>query len=254
KMVGEMYSFSLDVNIDVDECVNVPLIVVLTQVLRVVNNVDEANIKLAVKCLSCLNRYILSSLLNHPLRLENVDQQVRTVTALNFCLALRRPLLKLTPELVNFLQEALQIDEADETVWVAKFMNPKVAMSLTKLRTVCLHRTALYNNGIKEEVVLSPAHALSLIAAGEEHRHVGSINFNLLNSRSHARFTLELIVAVGIHSLEMDIAVIIPHVLITIESSPCGEYGDSRDVNLSHLNLIDLAGSESYKAEMTGVR
>ncbi|KAL4591803.1 hypothetical protein LXL04_004775 [Taraxacum kok-saghyz] len=84
--------------------------------------------------------------------------------------------------------------------------------------------------GIKEEVVLSPAHALSLIAAGEEHRHVGSTNFNLLSSRSHTIFTL------------------------TIESSPCGENGDGCDVNLSQLNLIDLAGSESSKAETTGVR
>ncbi|XP_076953802.1 kinesin-like protein KIN-7K, chloroplastic isoform X2 [Bidens hawaiensis] len=81
--------------------------------------------------------------------------------------------------------------------------------------------------GVKEEVVLSPAHALSLIAAGEEHRHVGSTNFNVLSSRSHTIFTL------------------------TIESSPCGDGGD---VNLSQLNLIDLAGSESSKAETTGVR
>ncbi|KAK1301343.1 Kinesin-like protein NACK2 [Acorus calamus] len=84
--------------------------------------------------------------------------------------------------------------------------------------------------GIKEEVVLSPAHALSLIAAGEEHRHVGSNNFNLQSSRSHTIFTL------------------------TIESSPCGEYGDGEAVNLSQLNLIDLAGSESSKAETTGLR
>ncbi|CAA6664250.1 unnamed protein product [Spirodela intermedia] len=83
--------------------------------------------------------------------------------------------------------------------------------------------------GIKEEVVLSPAHALSLIAAGEEHRHVGSNNFNLLSSRSHTIFTL------------------------TIESSPCGECSDGA-VNFSHLNLIDLAGSESSKAETTGIR
>jgi hypothetical protein len=47
-----------------------------------------------------------------------------------------------------------------------------------------------YVEGIKEEVVLSPAHALSLIAAGEEHRHVGSNNFNLFSSRSHTIFTL----------------------------------------------------------------
>ncbi|XAR62822.1 Plus-end-directed kinesin ATPase [Bertholletia excelsa] len=83
--------------------------------------------------------------------------------------------------------------------------------------------------GIKEEVVLSPAHALSLIASGEEHRHVGSNNFNLLSSRSHTIFTL------------------------TIESSPCGE-NQGEDVTLSQLNLIDLAGSESSKTETTGLR
>ncbi|KAL8246880.1 hypothetical protein R6Q59_008096 [Mikania micrantha] len=151
---------------------------VLTQVLRVVNNVDEANSearrqsfqgvveflasellntnatvkvsKIVQSCLALLAsrtgsevselleplyQPLLQSLLMRPLRSKNVDQQVGTVTALNFCLALRPPLLKLTSELVNFLQEALQIAEADETVWVAKFMNPKVAMSLTKLRT-----------------------------------------------------------------------------------------------------------------------
>uniref|UniRef100_J3LY15 Kinesin motor domain-containing protein n=2 Tax=Oryza brachyantha TaxID=4533 RepID=J3LY15_ORYBR len=85
-----------------------------------------------------------------------------------------------------------------------------------------------YVEGIKEEVVLSPAHALSLIASGEEHRHVGSNNFNLVSSRSHTIFTL------------------------TIESSPCGE--NDEEVKLSQLNLIDLAGSESSKTETTGLR
>ncbi|KAG6770258.1 hypothetical protein POTOM_025934 [Populus tomentosa] len=84
--------------------------------------------------------------------------------------------------------------------------------------------------GIKEEVVLSPAHALSLIAAGEEHRHVGSTNFNLLSSRSHTIFTL------------------------TVESSLYGENSEGEAVNLSQLSLIDLAGSESSKAETTGMR
>lgn len=87
-----------------------------------------------------------------------------------------------------------------------------------------------YVEGIKEEVVLSPAHALSLIASGEEHRHVGSNNFNLLSSRSHTIFTL------------------------TIESSPRGENQGDEDVTLSQLNLIDLAGSESSKTETTGLR
>ncbi|GMI76972.1 hypothetical protein like AT2G17930 [Hibiscus trionum] len=154
---------------------------VLTQVLRVVNNVDEANNephrqsfqgvveyfaselfnpnasiivrKNVQSCLALLasrtgsevselleplHQPLLQPLIMRPLRAKTVDQQVGTVTALNFCLALRPPLLKLTPELVNFLQEALQIAEADETVWVVKFMNPKVATSLNKLRTACI--------------------------------------------------------------------------------------------------------------------
>lgn len=40
----------------------------------------------------------------------------------------------------------------------------------------------------------------------------------------------------------------------TIESSPCGENSAGEAVNLSQLHLIDLAGSESSKAETTGVR
>ncbi|KAL3525275.1 hypothetical protein ACH5RR_013647 [Cinchona calisaya] len=154
---------------------------VLTQILRVVNNVDEANSearkqsfqgvveylaselfnansfinvrKIVQSCLALLAsrtgsevselleplyQPLLQPLIMRPLRSKTVDQQVGTVTALNFCLALRPPLLKLTQELINFLQEALQIAEADETVWVVKFMNPKVASSLNKLRTACI--------------------------------------------------------------------------------------------------------------------
>ncbi|KAF5954763.1 hypothetical protein HYC85_007619 [Camellia sinensis] len=85
-----------------------------------------------------------------------------------------------------------------------------------------------YVEGIKEEVVLSPGHVLSFIAAGEEHRHVGSNNFNLLSSRSHTIFTL------------------------MIESSAHGDEYDG--VIFSQLNLIDLAGSESSKTETTGLR
>ncbi|KAJ9541371.1 hypothetical protein OSB04_027877 [Centaurea solstitialis] len=92
----------------------------------------------------------------------------------------------------------------------------------------CLQGT--FVEGVKEEVVLSPGHALSIIAAGEAQRHVGSTNFNLHSSRSHTIFTL------------------------TIESSPCGENNEDEAVKLSQLNLIDLAGSESSKAETTGLR
>lgn len=154
---------------------------VLTQVLRVVNNADEANSEhrrqsfqgvvefLAVElfnpntsivvrknvqaCLSLLASRtgsevselleplylpLLQPLISRSLRSKNIEQQVGTVTALNFCLALRPPLLKLSPELVNFLQEALQIAEADETVWVTKMMNAKIIMTWNKLRTACI--------------------------------------------------------------------------------------------------------------------
>lgn len=85
-----------------------------------------------------------------------------------------------------------------------------------------------YVEGIKDEVVLSPGHALSFITAGEEHRHVGSNNFNLFSSRSHTIFTL------------------------MIESSARGDEYDG--AMYSQLNLIDLAGSESSKTETTGLR
>ncbi|CAK7342265.1 unnamed protein product [Dovyalis caffra] len=77
--------------------------------------------------------------------------------------------------------------------------------------------------GIKEEVVLSPAHVLSLIATGEGNSQVTSHEV-----RKSKR--------------------------ITIESSLYGENSEGEAVNLSQLNLIDLAGSESSKAETTGVR
>uniref|UniRef100_A0A6N2M667 FAT domain-containing protein n=1 Tax=Salix viminalis TaxID=40686 RepID=A0A6N2M667_SALVM len=154
---------------------------VLTQVLRVVNNVDEANSeprrksfqgvvdflaselfnpnasiivrKNVQSCLALLAsrtgsevselleplyQPLLQPLITRPLRSKTVDQQVGIVTALNFCLALRPPFLKLTQELVNFMQEALQIAETDENVLAVKFMNPKYALSLNKLQTACI--------------------------------------------------------------------------------------------------------------------
>lgn len=43
-------------------------------------------------------------------------QQVEIVMALYFCLALRPPVLEVTPELLMVLQEALRIAEAAEQV------------------------------------------------------------------------------------------------------------------------------------------
>uniref|UniRef100_R7W0T8 Kinesin-like protein n=1 Tax=Aegilops tauschii TaxID=37682 RepID=R7W0T8_AEGTA len=98
-----------------------------------------------------------------------------------------------------------------------------------------------YVEGIKEEVVLSPGHALSFIAAGEEHRHVGSNNFNLFSSRSHTIFTMvSELLAKSVPQCQM------------IESSDRGDEYDG--AMYSQLNLIDLAGSESSKTETTGLR
>nr|GMD57303.1 kinesin-like protein KIN-7D, mitochondrial isoform X2 [Ipomoea batatas] len=72
-----------------------------------------------------------------------------------------------------------------------------------------------YVEGIKEEVVLSPGHALSFIAAGEG-----------------------LPCLIGFEMM--------------IESSAHGD--DYDGVIFSQLNLIDLAGSESSKTETTGLR
>ncbi|VFQ99863.1 unnamed protein product [Cuscuta campestris] len=120
---------------------------VLTHVLRMVNNVDEANNEAHKQ--SFQEQTLKTGHPDHHFKVltnlvtwletksENI-KRVGTVTALNFCLALRPPLLKLTQELVSFLQEALQIAEADETVWVMKYMNPKVAALLNKLRTACI--------------------------------------------------------------------------------------------------------------------
>ncbi|KAL9258989.1 Kinesin-like protein [Drosera capensis] len=101
----------------------------------------------------------------------------------------------------------------------------------------------IFIEGIKEEVVLSPAHALSLIAAGEGfcfdcpcHPIVAvRVNPSCVCS------------SLGIFKLSV-------RANATIESSPCGEDNKGEAVNLSQLHLIDLAGSESSKAETVGVR
>ncbi|KAJ6762414.1 PHOSPHOTRANSFERASES/INOSITOL OR PHOSPHATIDYLINOSITOL KINASE [Salix koriyanagi] len=139
---------------------------VLTQVLRVVNNVDEANSEPRRKSFQGVVDFFASELFNpnasiivrknvqsclallasrtgsevsellEPLYQPLLQTSYHTATqgqrllnnrTPNFCLALRPPLLKLTQELVNFLQEALQIAEADGNVWVVKFVNPKAA-------------------------------------------------------------------------------------------------------------------------------
>ncbi|XP_052484817.1 kinesin-like protein KIN-7D, mitochondrial isoform X2 [Gossypium raimondii] len=115
-----------------------------------------------------------------------------------------------------------------------------------------------YIEGVKEEVVLSPGHALSFIAAGEEHRHVGSNNFNLFSSRSHTIFTL--MIESSARGDEYD-GVIFSQ-LVWFNQSFIFQERTFLLINgltcyflCSFIqNLIDLAGSESSKTDTTGIR
>jgi centromeric protein E len=45
-------------------------------------------------------------------------------------------------------------------------------------------------SGLKEEVVVSAEHVMSILATGEAHRHVGATDFNEKSSRSHTIFRM----------------------------------------------------------------
>ncbi|GAM20458.1 hypothetical protein SAMD00019534_036330, partial [Acytostelium subglobosum LB1] len=79
----------------------------------------------------------------------------------------------------------------------------------------------IYVGNLKEEIVLSPDHVMSLISAGEAYRHVGSTNFNEQSSRSHTIFRL------------------------VVESKETASTGS---------NLIDLAGSERASEGVQAIR
>lgn len=77
-------------------------------------------------------------------------------------------------------------------------------------------------SGVKEVVVLNPEQVISLIRAGEAHRHVGSTDMNTKSSRSHTLFK------------------------VIVESKERNG-GHSSAARVSTLNMVDLAGSESAK-------
>jgi len=74
-------------------------------------------------------------------------------------------------------------------------------------------------DGLKEEIVVSPEHVIHVINSGEAHRHVASTDYNLASSRSHTIFRM------------------------IIESNDLSDQ-NRKDVQVSALTLIDLAGSE----------
>ncbi len=75
--------------------------------------------------------------------------------------------------------------------------------------------------GLREEIVTDPDTVLSLLQRGQDERHVGATDWNERSSRSHCVFQL------------------------TIESRARDtDVTAGKEVRISQLNLIDLAGSE----------
>eukprot|EP01117_Protostelium_nocturnum_P010797 TRINITY_DN3893_c0_g1_i3.p1 TRINITY_DN3893_c0_g1~~TRINITY_DN3893_c0_g1_i3.p1 ORF type:complete len:931 (+),score=376.43 TRINITY_DN3893_c0_g1_i3:105-2897(+) len=80
-------------------------------------------------------------------------------------------------------------------------------------------KKGLVIDGLKEEIVVSPEHVIHVINSGEAHRHVASTDYNLISSRSHTIFRM------------------------IIESNLLNDTS-RKNVQVSALTLIDLAGSE----------
>jgi len=74
--------------------------------------------------------------------------------------------------------------------------------------------------GLREEIVTDADTVLSLLQRGQDERHVGATDWNERSSRSHCVFQL------------------------TIESRAREALAAGKEVRISQLNLIDLAGSE----------
>lgn len=99
-----------------------------------------------------------------------------------------------------------------------------------KLREDTRRGGGIHVDGIHEETLVSADHALGVIAMGAEHRKTSATAFNEGSSRSHTI------------------------IRITIEASDRADGLTDPNLRLgrtlSFLNLIDLAGSESAKAEV----
>jgi len=96
----------------------------------------------------------------------------------------------------------------------------------------------IYVGNLKEEIVLSLDHVMSLISAGEAHRHVGTTNYNDQSSRSHTIFRM----IIESKDIGAD------------PSSDGASSAQSKPVRYSCLNLIDLAGSEKASDGLNAIR
>ncbi|KAI8575688.1 hypothetical protein K450DRAFT_260714 [Umbelopsis ramanniana AG] len=103
-------------------------------------------------------------------------------------------------------------------------------------------KRGVYVSSLKEEIVTSPRHVMKVIQRGEANRHVSSTDFNLHSSRSHTVFQLI------VESREKEPG--------SMPGSPTIQKHNSflrtdqrRSVQVSQLNLIDLAGSEKAASQ-----
>jgi hypothetical protein len=91
-----------------------------------------------------------------------------------------------------------------ETAKVATPLPPPHPIVTTHFRVLCFSLSpqgGVFIGDLKEEIVLSPQQVMSIIAAGEAHRHVGSTDFNEMSSRSHTIFRMVRHTSLAFHTL-----------------------------------------------------
>ena len=102
---------------------------------------------------------------------------------------LRVSYLEIYNEIINDLlspqNSNLKIHESEQVGTTVDF--PARTHSSTRTHTI---QDGVYVEKLKEEIVLSPGQVMSIISAGEAHRHVGATNFNEQSSRSHTIFRM----------------------------------------------------------------
>ncbi|KAJ3044264.1 hypothetical protein HDV00_002584 [Rhizophlyctis rosea] len=112
-----------------------------------------------------------------------------------------------------------------------------LAPDSTDLRIHEDRKRGIFVSPLKEEIVTSPKQVMKIIRKGEENRHVGTTDYNLHSSRSHAIFQMI------IESRDRSVPV-----TPSRRGAPPGRARGA--VTISHLNLIDLAGSEKAATDL----
>lgn len=102
-------------------------------------------------------------------------------------------------------------------------------------------RRGVYVSPLREEIVTSPRQVLRVIQRGEMHRHTSTTDFNEHSSRSHTVFTM---------IIESRQRTGTPQSTPGRRLSISGTRMVGGSVQMSQLNLIDLAGSEKASSQL----